>query len=269
MGRSVPEVMAELAATGLSPYQLALVTELAVASASSGHPADKRAEKLRAYDRERKRKSRGCPAESSGHPADISETPLISSSLPSVSINEGEESKEGRKEERPRKKSSGHPLPDGWQPHARHYATAEALGLNRSAVDGLAEDMRQWAKAEAHRAVTLKSDWDATFYKFIRSEAAKRTKPGRPLTPNEQQKARSDDALAKLKEYNRNLADAGGPDDRRDVPENHSGRPRNVFGWAGRTAEPLPAGGNCGGSRPREWDRNETHVLALAGRNQG
>jgi hypothetical protein len=161
MGRSVPEVMAELAATGLSPYQLALITELAVASASSGNPADKRAEKLRAYDRERKRKSRGNPSESSGNPAESTE--IASTTLREESINKDSKKKEEAKSRR----SSGHPLPDGWQPHARHYATGEALGMDRAEVDFRAARMRNWARANQHRAVARKADWDAAFYNFL------------------------------------------------------------------------------------------------------
>jgi hypothetical protein len=183
MGRSVPEVMAELATTGLSPYQLALITELAVASASSGIPADKRAEKLRAYDRERKRKSRGIPAESSGIPTDNTETPLTT--LEKESINKYPK----KKEEAKSKRSSGIPLPDDWQPHARHYATAEALGMDRAEVDFRAEKMRNWARAEKHRAVARKADWDAAFYNFLtdkRRNGSTDAKPSqKPSSPHD------------------------------------------------------------------------------------
>jgi hypothetical protein len=264
----IAAVLRELMAAGLQGDALiAAIERVEMSAMSSGHPADKRVEKLRAYDRERKRKTRGNPAESSGNPADTPETPLISSSLTSLSTNEGSEESKEENKRHPKRRSSGHPLPDSWQPHEKHFAAGEALGLGRAAVDGLADEMRHWAKSNEHRPVAKKSDWDSAFYGWI-----KRVKPitgHRPLTPNEQQKARSDDALAKLREYNRNLADAGSPDDCWNVSENHGGRPRDVLGGADRFVEPIPARGGFGDSQSREWDRNETHVLAIARRNTG
>lgn len=267
MGRSVPEVMAELAVTGLSPYQLALITELAVAAASTGNPVDKAAEKRREYDRERKRKLRGIPPDSTGLPPDFPETPLISSS-PSLSTNEGSEERKEENKRASKRKSTGHPLPADWQPHGKHYVTGEALGLGRAAVDGLADEMRHWAKSNGHRPIAKKSDWNSAFYGWI--NRAPRSNGHRPLTPSEQQKVKSDAAFAKLKEFNqRPVSDIGSSDADRDVPEGHGGGPGDVLSWPSRTAGTLPTGGNSGGRGPVEWDRGNLQVFAIAGRNQG
>jgi hypothetical protein len=115
-----------------------------------------------------------------------------------LSTNEGnEERKEEKKKEPSRKKSTGIPLPPDWQPHAKHYATGEALGLNRAAVDALADGMRNWARAEGHRPVAKKSDWNSAFYGWINRNPSKVQR--RPLTPSEQQKQKSDDALSELR----------------------------------------------------------------------
>lgn len=73
----------------------------------------------------------------------------------------------------PRQKR-GERLPADWTPTARHRSLAESLGRDERWMNGCADDMRDWAKANGHRQVTRKSDWDATFSGWLRREAAKR-----------------------------------------------------------------------------------------------
>jgi len=74
------------------------------------------------------------------------------------------------------KKNSGHALRDDWKPADDDYGYGNNLGLSRSQVDGFAEDMRLWARANANRAVGRKADWQATFHGWMRREAPKASK---------------------------------------------------------------------------------------------
>jgi hypothetical protein len=260
----IAAVLRELMAAGLQGDALiAAIERVEMSAMSSGHPADKRVEKLRAYDRERKRKTRGNPAESSGNPADTPETPLISSSLTSLSTNEGSEESKEENKRHPKRRSSGHPLPPDWQPHVKHYATGEALGLGRAAVDGLADDMRHWAKSNEHRPVAKKSDWNSAFYGWIN-----RTKPPvghRPLSPSDQQKQGLNDALAKLRAYNESSADS--PDAGGKLYESASLGPGDFSRGVSQIVERLPRHRMDTG--PDQWDSGEVSVLPHSRRHQG
>ena len=72
-----------------------------------------------------------------------------------------------------RKKGSG-ALPVDWKPSPDELAYGAELGLTEAAMNGMAEDMRLWARANANRAVGRKADWSSTFKGWMRREAAKR-----------------------------------------------------------------------------------------------
>lgn len=151
-----------LIAAGVAPDVAAVTVAEAYAAGvnSGGIPVDAAAERRRAYDRERKRKSGGNPRKSAGIP----ET--------TISI---EESKKEKKDRR------GSTLPPEWAPNESHYAEGQKRGHSREAVDDMARDMRDWAGANENRAVARKSNWDLTFHGWIR-----RQKPGKspPSTPS-------------------------------------------------------------------------------------
>jgi hypothetical protein len=106
-------MVAELIEAGCAPEVAAAVVARAFVSGVSsaefrGNPVDKAAEKRRAYDRERKRKSTGIPPESTGVPKS-----------PPISLE-----KEVKKEKR------GSQLPDGWRPDdVRWDAACRKLGV--------------------------------------------------------------------------------------------------------------------------------------------
>ena len=71
------------------------------------------------------------------------------------------------------RKSGGASLSSDWLPTAADVEYGIALNLTRLEIDGFAEDMRLWARANANRAVGRKSDWTATFRGWMRREAAR------------------------------------------------------------------------------------------------
>jgi uncharacterized protein YdaU (DUF1376 family) len=93
------------------------------------------------------------------------ETKMPSSlSLPESKIQEG-------KKERSRR---GTTLPSDWVPADRSIALARRLGISDESIEGYAESMRAWAKANANRPIARKADWDATFDGWLRREAARK-----------------------------------------------------------------------------------------------
>lgn len=117
---------------------------------SSGNPAESRLEKIRAYDRNRKRNSNGIPAEIQRN----DETALTL--------------KEVNKKDK-KVRATKHPLPAEWRPNEKHFAAAEEMKIPRSAVLSKAEDMRIWAGSSG----ATKADWDLTFHGFLRRDAPK------------------------------------------------------------------------------------------------
>lgn len=175
MIRTVREITSELIASGLTADQIALVTELAVVAASGnsgGIPVDKTAEKRRAYDRERKSKSR----DSGGSPVEFRGIPESASSLKKEK-EEADREKSGGQTER---RKQGRALTDDWRPSEGHYAEGAALRRTRDQVDAKADEMRLWAKANGHRAVARKLDWDATFLGWMRRDWGKPNGAGPP-----------------------------------------------------------------------------------------
>lgn len=133
--------------------------ELAIHPTSTRQEVDSQIEKRRAWDREYRRKQR----ESTRHPPDIHPT----SDDSALSLGEEKNSLSIKKE---RKKERGTKLPPDWKPKEKHYDEAASRGRDAAWVDEKAKDMRIWCASNSNRAVTTKSDWDATFLAWIRKE---------------------------------------------------------------------------------------------------
>ncbi len=76
-------------------------------------------------------------------------------------------------ESKKERKSAGRSLCDDWKPDETDHEYGRQLGLTRREVEGVAEDMRLWARANANRAIGRKADWRATFRGWMRREAPK------------------------------------------------------------------------------------------------
>lgn len=159
----IAKMVREMIAKGVDPD----VIELAVATAemtsapvvSGGSPVDIAAEKRRAYDRERKKKLRGIPPESTGIPRN-SENPSLSKE---VSID-------NRKEERetPKRSVRGHRLPVDWRPLPDDQPGALAkLGGSPALEQEILKFHDYWKAQPGQRGVKL--DWDATWRNWIRN----------------------------------------------------------------------------------------------------
>lgn len=98
------------------------------------------------------------------------------SALPSLLTDS--DSKKGRKKGR-----GGIQLPADWKPSPDDIQYGIDLEFGQRAIEGMAEDMRLWAGANANRAVARKDGpkgWSLTFKGWMRREAAKR----KPKTRN-------------------------------------------------------------------------------------
>jgi hypothetical protein len=127
---------------------------------STRHGVDETAEKRRAWDREYRRNKR---SGTSDHPPDPPDNhpkpPDVGNRALSSSIQEeGLSMKEGKKE-----RARGKKLPPDWKPNEQHYAEGARRGMSRSAVDELANEMRDWSAANENRAITTKANWDIAF----------------------------------------------------------------------------------------------------------
>lgn len=199
----IADMVEQMVAEGvpMSIILLAVRTaELAMATGNSGGiPVDKTAEKRRAYDRERKAKTKV----SGGIPPEFPPEHKIALSSSSLIETQKEEEKEESK--RPPKRKSGRSLPADWHPSESHYKIGQKLSRTREHVDREAESMRLWATANSNRAVARKADWDATFTGWLRRSFT-------PLhqNPRDAQQQRSDDAYEQLRAFNR----SGAADDR-------------------------------------------------------
>lgn len=147
---SIADMVEQMLDRGVDRDLILLAIRTAEASHSSGNPAEARLQKIRAYDRNRKRLSNGNPAEIQRN----DETALTLKEI-------------NKKEKKVR--VAKHPLPAEWQPNEKHFAAAGALNIPRSAVLSKAEDMRIWAGSTG----ALKADWDLTFHGFLRRDAPK------------------------------------------------------------------------------------------------
>lgn len=170
---SDPTLIADLVRAGIDAELVGRVAN-AIASAASGgmsggQNADAAAERRRAYDRERKRSKRNSTGHSTGIPPDTDSASSLSCSS---------ELKEQSKSKKERKR--GEKLPVEWQPSESHYREGAIRGFNKRDVEAMAEDMRLWARANEHRAVARKSDWDSTFRAWMRRQHADRRATGPP-----------------------------------------------------------------------------------------
>src|SRR6266567_2513091 len=93
--------------------------------------------------------------------------------FPSSSTAKPTEVQQGKEEQveacdtaKPKKR--GAPLPNNFKPSDKHYELAEKIGMTRYWADDCCEAMRSWARAEAHRPISKKSDWDQTLLNWIR-----------------------------------------------------------------------------------------------------
>jgi hypothetical protein len=141
----IGSMVAELIAAGCAPEVAAAVVARAFVSGVSsaefrGIPVDKAAEKRRAYDRERKRKSTGIPPESTGIPK-----------APSIVLDNKKE-----------KKERGSQLSEGWKPDdVRWIAACRKLGQ-----DGAERELHKFTSH--HRAKgTVFKNWNFGWDKWL------------------------------------------------------------------------------------------------------
>jgi len=173
----IADIVTRLLAAGTPPDVAAVaVAEAFAAGASSvsgGSPVDKATEKRRAYDRERKAKQREHDRKSGGSPVEVGGSPETASSL-----SNNKQIQPIEKE----KKKRGEKLPPDWQPKLEHDRQSVELGHDHRWMLVQAEDMRLWARANEHRAVARKLDWDLTFTSWMRRNARPtgRPPPNRP-----------------------------------------------------------------------------------------
>jgi hypothetical protein len=141
-----------LIAAGTPPALAAQIVAQAFAAGVNstgfrGIPPDSAAEKRRAYDRDRKRKSTGIPPESTGIP----NTPLSSST-------------DLRKR--------GARLPEDWSPSESDRLFASELGWSESQIDSESANSRDYWIAKPGSG-GCKLDWTATWRKWVRSSKIK------------------------------------------------------------------------------------------------
>jgi hypothetical protein len=146
----IGSMVAELIAAGCSPEVAAAVVARAFVSGVSsaefrGIPVDKTAEKRRAYDRERKRKSTGIPPEATGIPE-----------APSIVLDKKKE-----------KKERGGQLPEGWKPdEVRWIAACRTMG-----ADGAERELQKFTSHHRARGTVFKN-WQFGWDKWVLQAAA-------------------------------------------------------------------------------------------------
>jgi hypothetical protein len=145
----IGSMVAELIAAGCAPEVAAAVVARAFVSGVSsaelrGIPVDKAAEKRRAYDRERKRKSTGIPPESTGIPK-----------APSIVLDNKKE-----------KKDRGSQLPEGWKPDDVRWTAA----CRKFGVEGAERELNKFTSH--HRAKgTVFKNWNFAWDKWLLNSA--------------------------------------------------------------------------------------------------
>ncbi|MET0430606.1 MAG: hypothetical protein ABW026_19160, partial [Microvirga sp.] len=73
--------------------------------------------------------------------------------------------------ERARPREAAHPLPDDWTPSPDEQGYGTGLGFTPVEVEGMAEDLRLWARASG----AVKRDWGATFMGWMRRDQRERS----------------------------------------------------------------------------------------------
>jgi hypothetical protein len=160
LGRTVADMLQncmpkEMIVLAVDMYVLALE--------STRHKVDETAERRRAWDREyRKTKRERPPDPPDIHPTSADET---------LSFLREEDSYQEVVSKKERKKNTrGTKIPPDWLPKEAHYDEGFKRGMDRSAVDTKAEDMRIWCSSNSNRSVTTKSNWDQAFMGWLRRE---------------------------------------------------------------------------------------------------
>jgi hypothetical protein len=67
-----------------------------------------------------------------------------------------------------RREDQGHVIPPDWQPAGRCMALGRQKGFTTAQINDMAEAMREWSRANAHRKEARKTSWDDTFCNWIR-----------------------------------------------------------------------------------------------------
>jgi hypothetical protein len=143
----IGDMIAELIEAGCDPIVAATVgARLYAVGINSaefrGAPVDKTAEKRRAYDRERKRKSTGNPPESTGNPK-----------APSIPLE---------KEEKKEKKERGSQISEGWKPDdVRWEAACRVFGK-----DGALCELEKFTAHHKSKGTVFKN-WNAGWDKWV------------------------------------------------------------------------------------------------------
>lgn|SRR5262245_45178942 len=75
-------------------------------------------------------------------------------------------------------KINGSVLPPDWTPSTEEIQYGLDLGFTWLDIKDMADDMRLWAAANAHRQIAQKADWHKTFLGWMRREA-KKLRPAR------------------------------------------------------------------------------------------
>lgn len=86
------------------------------------------------------------------------------------------ESEREKRENKKREKTGPHTIPPDWAPSDddRTYGQ-NTLGLSLTEIEADCQEMIDWARANAHRAVARKSDWHAAARTWMRRNAERRT----------------------------------------------------------------------------------------------
>lgn len=122
---------------------------------------------------------------------------LISSSLTPPLSEEYEE----KKEETGSTRARAHALPDDWSPNEKHFELAQSLGHSRQDVLTFAADMRDWTKANAGRAVSKKTEWNAAFNNWIRRQRRPtNARPGPGISTSQPRKENGAERAFRLKQ---------------------------------------------------------------------
>lgn len=133
----------------------------------------------RQKERLKKRKQR---AKSSKPKGGLSPLPVDSALLPSLVIEDrlSKEKEESKKLRRDSAKPKSELLPPTWRPNEKHFAFAREKGLPDQFVLDAADEMREWAEANAHRKEAKKSipnGWDLAFKSWMRRNQQRRGAP--------------------------------------------------------------------------------------------
>jgi hypothetical protein len=250
--RDAATLTKELIAGGLSQPQTTLLMELVLVLSGGNStrqpvesPAMQRAEKRRAWDRERKRKvkslsanSTGIPLESSGIPPETAENPCIlkgSKEAFQVEVKEKKESKKGSRLLKEARASEA------------DFAFALSTGIPPEKVDEeWAEFVDYWIGVPGSRGCKL--NWPATWRNRVRQIAKKYSGRGtaKPLTEFQRKQAETNDVRANLRDLANSGRSGGTPD--RFLSIDHGERPEGVRGGLGAGILALPrASGRTGG----------------------